>query len=121
MAWPKTLKAAGIIETLKRKISSVQQKWRSTRRENERLRREIGQLRHEQEELYEERQRLQQEPERLRRENECRCQRRVQGRDRRQTSDALSCRGATGSGGTGVGGQDEQGIGDAAWVMWQRC
>ena len=77
MTWPRTLNAAGIIETLKRKISSLQQKWRSARRENERLRREIGQLRHEQAELYgerqrlqQERQRLQQEQERLRRENE---------------------------------------------------
>ena len=70
MTWPRTLNAAGIIETLKRKISSLQQKWRSARRENERLRREIGQLRHEQAELYEERQRLQQERQRLQQEQE---------------------------------------------------
>ena len=69
MAWP-ILNTAGIIETLKRKISSIQQKWRITRRENERLRREVEQLRREQEQLHEERQRLRQEQERLRRENE---------------------------------------------------
>ena len=55
MAWPKTLNAAGIIESLKRKISSLQQRWSSTRRENERLRRENEQLRREKEQLHEER------------------------------------------------------------------
>ena len=70
MAWPKILNTASIIETLKRKISSLQQKWRITRRENDRLRREVEQLRREQEQLHEERQGLRQEQERLRRENE---------------------------------------------------
>jgi regulator of replication initiation timing len=53
MARSTTLNVAGIIEVLKRKISSLQQQWRSTRRENERLRKENEALR--------------QEPERLRR------------------------------------------------------
>lgn len=84
MAWPKPLNAAGIIESLKRKISSLQQQWRSTRVENERLRRENeelrrqekqwereqGQLRREQERLRQEGERLRQEQERLRQENE---------------------------------------------------
>ena len=84
MAWPKVLNAAGIIENLKRKIASLQERWRGARREiedlqkeneqlrrdGERLRHEQEQMRREQEQLYEERQRLRQEQERLRRENE---------------------------------------------------
>ena len=70
MAWPKTLNAAGIIASLKQKISSLQQQWRSTRRENERLHRENEQLRREKEQLHEEQRRLHQEQERLRQEND---------------------------------------------------
>ena len=51
MARPTTLNVAGIIEVLKRKISSLQQQWRSTRRENERLRKENEALRQERERL----------------------------------------------------------------------
>lgn len=40
MAWPKVLHAAGVIEELKRKIASMQERWRGTRRENERLQKE---------------------------------------------------------------------------------
>jgi transposase len=67
MAWPKTLK---IIESLKQKISSLQEQWGSSRRENERLRRENEQLRREKEQLQEQQRRLHQEQERLRRERE---------------------------------------------------
>jgi transposase len=77
MAWPKILNAAGIIENLKQKIASLQERWRGARREieelqkeNEQLRREREQLRREQGRLYEERERLRHEQERLRRENE---------------------------------------------------
>lgn len=70
MAWPKPLNAAGIVETLKQKIASLQRRWRGTRRENERLRQEIEQLRQEQEQLRQEQERLRQERERLRKENE---------------------------------------------------
>ena len=51
MARSTTLNVAGIIEVLKRKISSLQQQWRSTRRENERLRKENEALRQERERL----------------------------------------------------------------------
>jgi transposase len=70
MAWPKPLSAAGIIESLKRKISSLQQQWRSTRVENERLRKENEELRREQERLRQERERLRQENERLKKQLE---------------------------------------------------
>lgn len=84
MTWPKPLSAAGIIESLKRKISSLQQQWRSTRVENERLRkeneelrrrekqweREQGQLRREQEQLRQEREGLRRENERLKKQLE---------------------------------------------------
>jgi transposase len=77
MALPKTLNVAGIIESLKQKITSLQERWRGARREieelrkeNEQLRRREKQLEREQEQLREERQRLHQEQERLRRENE---------------------------------------------------
>ena len=46
-----TLNVAGIVEVLKRKISSLQQQWRSTRSENERLRKENEALRQERERL----------------------------------------------------------------------
>src|SRR6184192_33635 len=58
MAWPKSLNAAGIIEKLKQKIASLQQRWRRTRREIERLRQENEQLRQERERLREENERL---------------------------------------------------------------
>ena len=77
MAWPKVLNAAGIIENLKRRIASLQERWRGARREvdelqkeNEGLRRERAEWRREQGQLHKERQRLQQEQERLRREQE---------------------------------------------------
>ena len=77
MAWPTPLSTASIIESLKQKISSLQELWRGTRRENERLREEIEQLRRrekqlerEQEQLRQERERLRQEQERLRKEND---------------------------------------------------
>lgn len=77
MAWPKVLNAAGIIENLKRRIASLQERWRGARREvdelqkeNEGLRREREEWRREQGQLHKERQRLQQEQERLRREQE---------------------------------------------------
>ena len=54
MARSTTLNVAGIIEALKRKISSLQQQWRSTRRENERLRKENEALRQERERLHRE-------------------------------------------------------------------
>src|SRR2546429_42841 len=58
MAWPRSLNAAGIIEKLKQKIASLQQRWRRTRREIERLRQENEQLRQERERLREENERL---------------------------------------------------------------
>jgi transposase len=70
MAWPKILNAAGIIENLKRKVASLQERWRGARREIEELQKENERLRREQEQLYAERQRLRQEQERLQRENE---------------------------------------------------
>lgn len=70
MTWPKVLNAAGVIENLKRKITSLQERWRGARREIEELQKENERLRREQEQLYEERQRLRQEQERLRHENE---------------------------------------------------
>ena len=87
MAWPKTLNAAGIIESLKQKISSLRQQWRSTRRENERLRRENEQLRREKEQLHEEQRRLHQEQERLRQEND-RLKRQLQEAQRAQKRQA---------------------------------
>jgi transposase len=77
MAWRKTLNAAGIIESLKQKIASLQERKRGTRqeienlrKENEQLRRREKQLEREQEELQQEQQRLRQERERLRQEQE---------------------------------------------------
>lgn len=77
MSWPKPLNAAGVIEKLKQKIASLQQRWHSTRKENERLRQENEflrrrekQLEREQEQLRQERERLRQEQEQLRKENE---------------------------------------------------
>ena len=70
MAWPKTFHPGGLIEKLKQKIASLQQRWRSTRRENERLRKENEQLRREQGQLRQERERLRQENERLKRQLE---------------------------------------------------
>lgn len=67
MPWPKTFHPAGLIEKLKQKIASLQQRWRSTRRENERLRKENEQLRQERERLRQEQERLRQENERLKR------------------------------------------------------
>src|ERR1700730_1794789 len=87
MAWPKTLNAAGIIESLKQKISSLRQQWRSTRRENERLRGENEQLRREKEQLHEEQRRLHQEQERLRQEND-RLKRQLQEAQRAQKRQA---------------------------------
>src|ERR1700737_1829175 len=87
MALPKTLNAAGIIESLKQKISSLRQQWRSTRRENERLRRENEQLRREKKQLHEEQQRLHQEQERLRQEND-RLKRQLQEAQRAQKRQA---------------------------------
>jgi transposase len=68
MAWPKA--AAGVIEELKRKITSIQEQWRGTRRENERLRNEIERLRQQREQLEQERERLRQENEQLKRQLE---------------------------------------------------
>ena len=68
MAWPKV--AAGVIEELKRKITSIQEQWRGTRRENERLRNKIEQLRQQREQLEQERERLRQENEQLKRQLE---------------------------------------------------
>src|SRR5712671_6434924 len=45
MAWPKALNPAGVIEDLKRRITSIQEQWRGTSRENEQLRKENDQLR----------------------------------------------------------------------------
>src|SRR6202048_3066246 len=87
MAWPKTLNAAGSIESLKQRISSWQQQWRNTRRENERLRRENEQLRREKEQLHEEQRRLHQEQERLRQEND-RLKRQLQEAQRAQKRQA---------------------------------
>jgi transposase len=77
MAWPKPLKVAGIIESLKQKIASLQERWRGARqeieqlrKENEQLRRREKQLEREQEQWRQEEQRLRQEQERLRQENE---------------------------------------------------
>lgn len=77
MSWPNPLKLAWIIENLKQKIASLQERWRGARREieelrkeNEQLRRREKQLEREQEQLREEQQRLRQERERLRQENE---------------------------------------------------
>jgi uncharacterized protein YhaN len=70
MTWPKNLNAAGIIESLKRKISSLQERWRRTRRENEQLRKENEELREEQQRLYQERERLREELNKLKRQLE---------------------------------------------------
>ena len=68
MAWPKV--AAGVIEELKRKISSIQEQWRGTRRENERLQEEIEELRSEKKHWEQERERLREENQRLKKQLE---------------------------------------------------
>ncbi|HVH89719.1 MAG TPA: IS66 family transposase [Terriglobales bacterium] len=70
MTWPKSLNAAGIIESLKRKICSLQERWRRTRQENEQLRKENEELREEQQRLYQERERLREELNKLKRQLE---------------------------------------------------
>src|ERR1700694_1042263 len=74
MAWPKNFNPAGIIEKLKQKISSLEQRTRleieRLQKENEQLRWREKQLEREQEQLRQEQQRLERERERLREENE---------------------------------------------------
>ena len=70
MAWPKVRKAAGVIEELQRKISSIQEQWRGTRRENERLGEEIEELRREKKHWEQERERLREENEKLKKQLE---------------------------------------------------
>ena len=50
MAWPKALKTTGVIESLKDKIGSLQERWRGARREIERLRQENERLKRQLEE-----------------------------------------------------------------------
>ena len=70
MAWPKVLHAAGVIEELKRKIASIQERWRGTRRENERLQKENEELRRREKQWEQREKQWEQEQERLREENE---------------------------------------------------
>src|SRR6516162_710907 len=77
MTWQKPLKVSGIIENLKQKIASLQERWYGARREieqlrkeNEQLRRREKQLEREQEQWRQQEHRLRQEQERLRQENE---------------------------------------------------
>ena len=77
MTWQKPLKVSGIIENLKQKIASLQERWHGARREieqlrkeNEQLRRREKQLEREQEQWRQQEHRLRQEQERLRQENE---------------------------------------------------
>src|ERR1700737_3523176 len=74
MAWPKNFNPAGIIEKLKQKISSLEQRTRleieRLQKENEQLRWREKQLEREQEQLRQEQQRLQREQQRLERERE---------------------------------------------------
>src|SRR6516164_4377751 len=77
MTWQKPLKVSGIIENLKQKIASLQERWYGARREieqlrkeNEQLRRREKQLEREQEQWRRQEHRLRQEQERLRQENE---------------------------------------------------
>jgi transposase len=70
MAWPKALNPAGVIEDLKRRITSIQEQWRGTSRENEQLRKENDQLRQQREQLEKERDRLRRENEELKRQLE---------------------------------------------------
>jgi transposase len=67
MALSKAFHAFGVIDDLKRKITSRHEQWRSTRRENERLRRENEQLRQQREQLEQERERLREENDQLKR------------------------------------------------------
>jgi transposase len=70
VALSKAFHAFGVIEDLKRTITSLHEQWRGTRRENERLRRENEQLRQEREQLEQERERLREENEQLKRQLE---------------------------------------------------
>jgi transposase len=70
MAWPKALNPTFVIEELRRKISSLQERWRGIHAENERLRQENEQLRQQQEEMEKDRERLRQENQKLKRQLE---------------------------------------------------
>jgi transposase len=70
MALSKAFHAFGVIDDLKRRITSLREQWRGTRCENERLRRENDQLRQQRAQLEQERERLQEENERLKRQLE---------------------------------------------------
>src|SRR6516165_4916885 len=70
MTWQKPLKVSGIIENLKQKVASLQERWHGARREIEHLRKENEQLRRRERQLEEEGEQLRQERERLGREQE---------------------------------------------------
>lgn len=70
MALSKAFHAFGVLEDLKRTITSLHEQWRGTHRENERLRRENEQLRQDREQLEQERERLREENEQLKRQLE---------------------------------------------------
>src|SRR6266567_5743103 len=65
MAWPKAFNPTGVIEELRRRIASLQERWRGTHAENERLHKENEQLRQQQEQLEKDRERLRRENEKL--------------------------------------------------------
>jgi len=70
MAWSKAFQSVGVLDELKRTITSLREQWRGTRRENERLRRENEQLRQQRQYLEQERERLREENAQLRRQLE---------------------------------------------------
>lgn len=70
MAFSKAFHAFGVIDDLKRTVTSLREQWRGTRHENERLRRELEQVRQERAQLERDRERLREENEQLKRQLE---------------------------------------------------
>src|SRR5215469_13031698 len=69
MTWQKPLKGSGIIEKLKQKIASLQERWRGARREIEQWRQQEHRLRQERERLRQENEKLKRQLEEAQRSN----------------------------------------------------